>query len=101
MREIVNYYPHLFPARIRQYVRTTVPSVSEERRCRTCVLMKGARKYLKSKRMKVKQAQQQTRRDEEKRTTLDRRRLRRAAAAQPLLALGVDAVLPRVQLVAL
>mmetsp|Transcript_29634 Transcript_29634/g.60846 ORF Transcript_29634/g.60846 Transcript_29634/m.60846 type:complete len:96 (-) Transcript_29634:1783-2070(-) len=82
--------------------------------------MKGARKYLKSKRMKEKQHRQA----EEKKTTLERRRLHRAAMKQPqgfpvghahhceiqpgscvggvpFLALGLDAVLPRLQLVAL
>jgi len=68
MREIVAYYPHLFSAQLRKYVRTTVPETRDERRCRTCALMKGARKYRQSKRVK-----------EKKRTTLELRQRHLAA----------------------
>jgi len=54
LREIVDYYPHLFSGRMRKYVRSTVRDTTQERRCKTCVLMKGARKYRQSKRMKEK-----------------------------------------------
>ena len=54
-REIVGYYPYLFSERIRRFVKSTVPDTVTQRRCKTCVLMKGARKYRKSKRMKEKQ----------------------------------------------
>ena len=54
LKEIVGYYPYLFSERLRRYARSMVEETRTERRCKTCVLMKGARKYRHTKRMKEK-----------------------------------------------